>query len=278
MKRDYYDVMGVAKDASDDVIKAAYRKLARKYHPDVSKEQDSDKKFKELGEAYSVLKDLKKRSVYDSYGHDAPALNPGRTQPAPDMDDILRQARAAYTAGEGRGSYRDTTQYVNVPLFMMINGGPFVANVMRQTTRSVGGVIASFSSVTPVRIVIPPNSRKNDKIVVDEGNGKATLVLHPSSDRYWHVEGLNIAREFSVDVFEAMIGDTKDVYDPWNKKVGVKIPGGSNSSTILRLRGRGLEDNFGRKGDMFLQLNVSIPTLNAKQKDILKEAISKIRS
>ncbi|MGB5202406.1 MAG: DnaJ domain-containing protein, partial [Sedimenticolaceae bacterium] len=68
--KDYYAAMGVARDATQDDIKRAYRKLARKYHPDVSKERDAERRFKELGEAYEVLKDPEKRAAYDQLGKD----------------------------------------------------------------------------------------------------------------------------------------------------------------------------------------------------------------
>ncbi len=70
-KRDYYEVLGVSKTASDDELKKAYRKLAKKYHPDVSKEPDAEEKFKEAQEAYAVLSDEQKRAQYDQYGHAA---------------------------------------------------------------------------------------------------------------------------------------------------------------------------------------------------------------
>ena len=95
--KDYYEIMGVARDATQDEVKRAYRKLARKYHPDVSKEADAENRFKELGEAYEVLKDTEKRAAYDQLGADWKAGQEFR-QP-PDWDAGFEFRGGGYTAG-----------------------------------------------------------------------------------------------------------------------------------------------------------------------------------
>ncbi|HAL01329.1 MAG TPA: molecular chaperone DnaJ, partial [Exiguobacterium sp.] len=88
-KRDYYEVLGVARDASSAEIKRAYRKLARTYHPDVNKEADADAKFKELSEAYEVLSDDNKRARYDQFGHQDPSQGGGGFSGAEGFGDIF---------------------------------------------------------------------------------------------------------------------------------------------------------------------------------------------
>src|SRR5690349_19508624 len=76
-KRDYYEVLGVARNASEDDIKKAFRRLARQYHPDVNKEKDAESRFKEVNEAYEVLSDAQKRQLYDQFGHDGARMGAG---------------------------------------------------------------------------------------------------------------------------------------------------------------------------------------------------------
>ncbi len=104
--KDYYKVMGVAKDSSQQEIKRAYRKLARKYHPDVSKEKDSEEHFKELGEAYEVLKDPEKRTAYDQLGANWKAGQQG-FKPPPDWDAGFEFHGDSFTGGAGAGGFSD---------------------------------------------------------------------------------------------------------------------------------------------------------------------------
>lgn len=114
-KRDYYELLGVSRNASADEVKKAFRKLARQYHPDVNKEPDAEAKFKELGEAYEVLSDAQKRQMYDTYGHEG--LSGGGYQPSwdfmqgfPDLSDLFAQFFGGGFTGGGQGGGRSGPQ------------------------------------------------------------------------------------------------------------------------------------------------------------------------
>ena len=101
--RDYYEVMGIARDATQDEVKRAYRKLARKYHPDVSEDESAEEKFKEVGEAYEVLKDPEKRAAYDQLGKNWKAGEDFR--PPPDWDEGFEFSGPSGGAGDGYSGY-----------------------------------------------------------------------------------------------------------------------------------------------------------------------------
>src|SRR4051794_10678539 len=102
--KDYYAILGVARDASTDDIKRAYRKLARKYHPDVSKEKNAEERFKEVGEAYETLKDAEKRAAYDRLGRHAPGEE---IQPPPDWGPFGAGGGQGPFGGGGTRSFED---------------------------------------------------------------------------------------------------------------------------------------------------------------------------
>ncbi|MFT7516586.1 MAG: molecular chaperone DnaJ [Myxococcota bacterium] len=107
-QRDYYETLGVARDASDSDIKSAYRKLALKYHPDRNKEEGADGKFKEASEAYSILSDKEKRPRYDQFGHAGVGGGPGGGGPHVDLNDIFSQFGDIFGGGRGGGSIFET--------------------------------------------------------------------------------------------------------------------------------------------------------------------------
>ena len=128
-KKDYYEVLGVSKDASDDDIKSAFRKLAKKYHPDICKEPDAEEKFKEVQEAYAVLSDPTKRKQYDQFGHAAFDNNGGGSPFEAggfdfsgfdvDLDDILGNMFGSGFGFSGRGSRKSTKSRGSDVLYRM---------------------------------------------------------------------------------------------------------------------------------------------------------------
>ena len=125
MAKSYYDVLGVTRDADDDAVKKAYRKLARKYHPDVSKDPEGEAKFKEVGEAYEVLKDSAKRATYDQFGTMDPrgGFHSTGTTGHVDLDEILRKMRASQYGADFNAGGAENVQKVSIPVDVMINGG-----------------------------------------------------------------------------------------------------------------------------------------------------------
>lgn len=294
-KRDYYDIMGVKRDASQDEIKRAYRKLARKYHPDVSKEHDAETKFKDVGEAYECLKDPDKRDKYDQLGHgwNDPLRNQrgawkrgGGQYTDVDLAEILRRAKQAYADGTADFEYGPPsggdetipTQRIQIPLATMIHGGTIHAQGKRVRKVQTGHSSTMFVTNEIILLNVPPNTKMGETLSSKSGNDVFTFQVFPASDYRWQVRGHDLVGVFEVDIFEAMIGSKGKVLDPWNKLVEIKIPEGTDSGDTIRLVGKGIEDINGLKGHMLLRIQINIPTLNEKQREILKEAVEKIRS
>ena len=293
-KRDYYEILGVERDASQDDIKRAYRKLARKYHPDVSKVADAEDRFKEVGEAYECLKDPKKRSQYDQLGHswNDNITSRGAWQRAgvspQDIEDILRHAYAAYEAGQAAGGehyqtfdeeYSIPAQDIRVPLDLMISGGQVRAKINKTKVANRVGVSVHMATTVIARINIPSNCKMGQEVyaVLDDGT-TATVFLIPSSTRRWEVKGRDIATGISVDVLNVLVGEKTTVVDPWGKTLEVNIPAGIKNGATVRLKEKGIADVYDQKGDMYLRVHITVPELNDGQRAILKEAVDKIRS
>ena len=195
-KRDYYEVLGVDRNASQDDIKRAYRKLARKYHPDVSKENDAEDRFKEVGEAYECLKDEEKRSRYDQLGHswDEPIRSRGAWKRGSgsyrevDLEEILRRARAAYGSGMGgfdTADFDDLSargkQEARIPLQTMIEGGRAQVYVRMASVKQKGGMSVQYVTDVPVIINIPVMTKPFQEIEVKHEGKTITFVAIPAS-------------------------------------------------------------------------------------------------
>jgi len=308
---DYYKVMGVARDATQDDIKRAYRKLARKYHPDVSEAEDAEERFKEVGEAYEVLKDTEKRAAYDQLGADWKTGQEFR--PPPGWDEGFEFSGAGTgdggTAGAGGFSGAQFSDFFE-SMFGQSRGQPRGAHPggrefhMRGEDRharihidfrdSYTGVQRSISLHVPemtadghvvaqektLNVKIPKGIRDGQKIRLAEqgspgiGQGKAGdlfLEIEFLADKRYRVDGADVTLSLPVAPWEAALGATITVPIP-SGSVGLKIPAGSGQGSKLRLKGKGLPGK--QPGDLFVLLDVQLPPADSDAARELYEKMS----
>jgi curved DNA-binding protein len=283
--KDYYQVLGVPRDASQDAIKQAYRRLARKYHPDVSKEPDAEARFKEVGEAYEVLKDPEKRAAYDRFGENWQA---GQDfNPPPDWDAGFEFSGGGYTgsqdfsdffeslfghAGGGAGAGRAHAGF-------RMQGEDHHAKILvsledayRGTTRTMTlqnpQLDATNHVVTKIRtlnVKIPKGVIEGQRIrlpgqgALGMGGGrKGDLYLEIAFEphRLFRPDKRDIYLDLPVTPWEAALGRTVTV-PTLGGKVDLKIPVGSQTGQRLRLKGKGLPGKA--PGDQYVVLKIMTP-------------------
>ena len=280
--KDYYTVMGVERDASQDEIKRAYRKLARKYHPDVSKESDAETRFKELGEANAVLKDPEKRTAYDQLGADWKAGED--FQPPPDWN-----AGFEFSGGDS-SAHSDFFESLFGRDFRSAQGGRrqagFAAHgedhhakvlidledAYRGATRSISLRAPEFDSSGHVTtkqrtlsVKIPKGVKQGQRIRLS-GQGSPGMGEGHAGDLYleiefnphslFSVEGRNVYLDLPVAPWEAALGATVKVPTP-DGLVDLKVPAGTTGGRKLRLQKRGIPGE--PPGDLYVVLTITLP-------------------
>lgn len=293
--KDYYKIMGLKRDATLDEIKRAHRILARKYHPDISKEPDAEAKFKEAGEAYKVLKDPVKRAAYDKLGHNFKSgqeFNPPpnwdagfefNTSESSNMgnnfsdffEELFGQRRYASHSESGsqfNSQGRDHNAKVTVDLEDVFYGA--TRSITLQTpTLDVHGQM--HMSNRTLKIKIPKGIKEGQQIRLagqgpaDIGNGRPGdlyLEIHFKPHPLYRAEGRDLHMQLPVTPWEVALGETVKVPTPAGT-VDLKIAAGSNSGSKLRLKGRGIPGS--PAGDLYLTLSVMVPQANSEKAKVL---------
>ena len=289
--RDYYGIMGVARDATQEEIKRAYRKLARKYHPDVSKEADAEARFKEVGEAYEVLKDPEKRAAYDQLGANWEAGQ--EFHAPPDWDAGFEFRGGGYTGGDASafsdffetlfGGGFQGAQHARQTGFRT-RGEDHHAKVMIDLEDALQGATRTITLQVPdvdsrgrlnmrervLNVRIPAGIRQGQHIRL-AGQGAAGPGQGPAGDLYlevefrphpfYRVDGRDLYLELPVTPWEAALGATTKVPTPAGV-VDLKIPAGSGSGRKLRLKGRGIPGQS--PGDLFVILKIALPVADSE--------------
>jgi curved DNA-binding protein len=284
--KDYYKVMGVARDATDAQIKTAYRKLARKYHPDVSKLKDAEARFKELGEAYEVLKDPEKRAAYDRLGQ---GPSPGEDFRAPPDWDAGFEFRGAGPqaggarpgGGAGFGGYSDFFEslFGRASGFGEPQGEDHHAKVLLDLEAALHGGARTLTLRLPevdasghlqtrertLSVQIPKGILAGQHIrLAGQGakppgapqSGDLLIEVEFQPHRLYRVDGRDLVLRLPVAPWEAMLGATVQVPTPGGR-VDLKVPAQSHSGSKLRLRGRGIPAS--PPGDLYVELEIALP-------------------
>ena len=284
--KDYYTIMGVARDATQDEIKRAYRKLARKYHPDVSKEKNAEARFKEVGEAYEVLKDAEKRAAYDDLGANWKAGQDFR--PPPDWNTGFEFTGGGFTGGDsahysdffeslfGRGGFGSQragggarhSQGQDRHARVLIELEDTYTGASRSITLRVPDVDAQGRVMTrehTLNVTIPKGIRGGQHLRL-AGQGSPGLGQGKAGDLYlevefspharYRVEEVDVYIDVPITPWEAALGGSVKVPTP-SGAVELKVPAGSVAGSKLRLKGRGIPG--ATPGDFFVVLQIVVP-------------------
>lgn len=314
--RDYYDILGVGRQASADEVKAAYRKLARQLHPDVNKAADAQRTFTEVQQAYDVLSDEKKRGIYDRFGH--AAFESGAAEQAASRAASSGGPHYSWSNVGGGGGAADASSMGFDPddlgsIFeSMFGGGPARGGGSTSRRKSHGKrkaaeppppstadlhvdfMVAAKGGTQAVRlgegrdartieVSIPAGCEAGTQMRVrstDGRTGDVILTVKPTAHRYFrrgeHEEtgkGLDLFIEVPITIAEATLGAQVAV-PTLGGTVDMAIPEASPSGRRLRLRGLGITDAQGRKGDLYAVLKIVPPpsaTLSAPEIAAIKE-------
>jgi DnaJ-class molecular chaperone len=298
-KRDYYEVLGVGKSASEDEIKKAFRKLARRHHPDVNPgDKSAETKFKEIAEAYEVLSDKKKRENYDRFGHAMPQQGgpggfPGgggqpfefRFDGDPSQFSSFEDLFSGLFGGGGRrrrgGSPFGTA--------IAEDGEDILAEMEIEFMEALRGVVKvltleSSTGRETVKVKVPAGIGDGQKIRL-AGKGHPGTAGGEPGDLYIKVgvrphevlgrDGSNLTMDVPVTVGEAINGAAIDVPTPWGD-VKLKVPAGVKSGQSLRLRGMGAPiPGQEERGDMHVKLKIVLPDAATAEAKAAAQVIDK---
>jgi curved DNA-binding protein len=283
MAKSLYETLGISENASADEIKKAYRKLARKYHPDINKDPEAQDKFKEINAAYEVLSDPEKKAQYDQYGdsmfggqnfHDF-----ARGQGAGvDLDEILRQMFGAGASG-GFGGFSSGSQggfggfggfgapdldihaKITIPFMTAVLGGKHKINVEGE----------SFDIKIPAGIKSGETMRVRGKGRSYQGQRGDLLIkveVSPSSE--YERKGDDLYKTIDIPLKEALFGGKIKVQTP-EKEVTLKVPKNTKNGQKFRLKGKGVPNRkTALRGDLYLIANIVLPDVDSLDEELRK--------
>lgn len=272
-KRDYYEILGVKRDATPSELKSSYRKLALKWHPDRNKEPGAETKFKEINEAYEVLSDKDKRARYDQFGHAAFDPSSGFRGSGP--------FTYSYSTGggfedlfKGAGNFSDPFD-----IFSTFFGGAYQAkphySLSIEFMEAVRGVEKTFvHQGKSYTVKIPPGAADGTRIRYQEFDVSINVKPHSIFQR----EGDDVFRYHEIPLTLSLLGGTTTV-ETLDGNLELKIRAGTQPSTTIRLSGKGIKHLRGSgRGDFYIKLKVIVPTkLSRRARDLVEQLESELK-
>ena len=292
--KDYYATLGVERNASADEIKKAYRKLARKYHPDVSKEPDAEERFKEVAEAYETLKDTEKRAAYDQLGQHTPGQE---FRPPPDwgerfagaetiFDDLDLSDLFAGLAGHPRGGARgertprrgrDYEAAVRLSFEQAFHGSEIELDLSVIEYDERG---APRRVPRRIKVRIPKGVMDGQQLRVPGKGGEGAdgaragdlyLDIQVETHALYRVAGRDIYIDLPLAPWEAVLGTTVRLPTPGGV-VSLKVPANTRAGQQLRLAGRGIARSDAATGDLYAIAQIVVPSvLDEKQRALFEQ-------
>lgn len=304
MAQDLYEVLGVSRTASQDEIQQAYRKLARKYHPDVNKDPGAEERFKDLNEAYSVLSDPKTRARYDRFGEDfrkipedydervaagagggfrgrrtggaagsrvryATGFGDDFAADGVDLEDLFG---SIFAGGGAPGGVPGADQEAELPLTVeeAYRGGRrtvTLAGAAGQPRRYEVDVPAGVTDGQRIRL-----AGEGGRGSGDAPGGDLYLRVRIKPDPRFRLDGRDVHVQVPVAPWEAALGASVPVPTPGGSTAKVTVPAGSSSGRRLRLRGEGMPNPRGADGDLYAEIRIVVPpTLGDRERELFEE-------
>jgi len=289
MKNDFYETLGVNKNATKDEIKSAYRKQAMQWHPDRNKSPDAEEKFKEINEAYEILSNTEKKSAYDQFGHAAFDPNSGNFggHTYSQQNGPFNFTWQSQTGGQGAdfdfGGFSNPfdifEQFFSAGGGSVFGGGGLFGNQSRRQVPTYKIELSFLDAAlgcekevnldgTKRKIKIPAGVDDGQRIKFRE----FTLYIDVLPDKVFKRDGNDVYVSQNISLSQAILGDVVEVPTLGNN-LKIRVKSGTQPNTLVRLRGQGIRDVNGYGiGDLYIRLNIVIPSrLSTKQKELIKQ-------
>jgi curved DNA-binding protein len=286
--KDYYKILGIERNATAEQIHKAYRKFAKKYHPDVNKEPGAEQKYKDVSEAYEVLKDLSKRQKYDTLGEnweqdftpppDWQNMSSSTKDFGGGFSDFFKIIFGSINMGRfsddetvyaRRPRTRDQEVSMSISLEDIFNGGTKAITLTDRQSTKILNVNLPRGITEGSRIRLPEKAPSGGDLYI-------TIQILPNSK--YEINGNDLTERLIVAPWEAVIGSNIAVETPTGE-VKMKLPAGTQNGQKLRLRGKGLPKRAeNESGDLYVRIEIVVPQKISEKEKALWEELAKISS